>query len=119
MPADRLQTYGLGQYETSNASDHFPVVTDFSINAAASISEVMDAQISVYPNPAKENVKVLFDKMGSFDICLYDSYGVIVFAKEKVVQEFDIDLRSFSFGMYFLSIVDFNGNATWHKVIKE
>ncbi len=119
MPADRLQTYGLGQYETSNASDHFPVVTDFSINVAASISEVMDAHTSVYPNPAKENIKVLFDKMGSFDIYLYDSCGVIVFAKEKVTKEFDIDLRSLSPGMYFLSTVDFNGNATWHKVIKE
>jgi endonuclease/exonuclease/phosphatase family metal-dependent hydrolase len=34
MPAGRLATYGLASNETSSASDHFPVTTDFSMEMA-------------------------------------------------------------------------------------
>ncbi len=118
MPTDRLQLYGFSQYETSSASDHFPVITDFSINAAVGISEVEIKKSLIYPNPAKEKLFVRFESLGFYSISLYDSYGSLVLRKEGLFQSKEIEISSISSGFYFLSITDAKGNQEWHKILK-
>ena len=119
MPTDRLQLYGFSQYETSSASDHFPVIADFSINAAVGVSEVNSNKSRIYPNPAKEKIYISFASLGSYTISLFDSYGVLVFREENVFKEKEVTTNSISSGIYFISIIDANGNMEWHKIIKD
>ncbi len=119
MPTDRLQAYGFNQYDTSDASDHFPVVTDFSINAAIGISEIEYENTIVYPNPVKEKISIIFNKSAIYKVLLYDTFGVLVFLKENIYNTTNVDLRSISSGVYFMSIIDENGNKEWIKILKE
>ncbi|MEN8194542.1 MAG: T9SS type A sorting domain-containing protein [Bacteroidota bacterium] len=119
MSTARLQSYGLNQYDTRDASDHFPVVTDFSINAAISTSEIEYASTKVYPNPTKGKITIQFDETETSKIQIYDSFGVLVFSEDYFSDRIDISLDFLSSGIYFMSITGVLGNKEWYKVIKK
>ena len=53
MSPARLAQYGLQQYDTKSASDHFPKVTDFSLMALTATSEPATSsfELKITPNP--------------------------------------------------------------------
>jgi len=119
MPNDRLQTYGFNQFDTSNASDHFPVVTDFSINAAIGIAENELEATILYPNPTKDVLRIQFRSLGDYKVSLYDSRYVHIMNTETTSKKISLDLESLTSGVYFLEIKDAQGNRSWKKVLKE
>ncbi len=119
MPTDRLQDYGFNQYDTSSASDHFPVVTDFSINAAISVSENEMVSYTVYPNPSNGIVNVNFRNIGNYNIYFYNSQGILIFKEVNISKSKEINIESLASGIYFLKLVDGKGNANWKKVLRE
>ncbi|MCH6574539.1 MAG: endonuclease/exonuclease/phosphatase family protein [Bacteroidetes bacterium] len=55
MSTDRLTQYGLQQFDTRNASDHFPKITDYSFNVTSVASELINTNNfrleQNFPNP--------------------------------------------------------------------
>lgn len=119
MPTDRLQEYGLYQFDTSSASDHFPVVTDFSINAAIGTSTNELTNSIVYPNPTKGILCIQNEKVSDYELSIYDSRRIHIKTFSAYSQKAFIDLEFLSSGIYFLQIRDDQGNRTWKKVLKE
>jgi len=64
MSADRLTQYGLRQFDTRNASDHFPKITDYSFNATSVTAEdfqPMDFKLEQnYPNPFNPSTSIQY-----------------------------------------------------------
>lgn len=119
MPTSRLQEYGFNQYDTYIASDHFPVVTDFSINAAIGIAENELVAYNIYPNPSNEVITVRFINTGNYSVSLYNSQGVLVLKVENILKSKEINIESLTSGIYFIVAVDGKGNRSYKKVIKE
>ncbi len=119
MPTDRLQEYGFYQYDTSSASDHFPIVTDFSINAAIQVLEEELTHIVLYPNPTKGIVVIQFEDKDTRTIRLFDCRNVCIISLEKFSEEVLLNLDFLTSGVYIVEITDSEGNRTWKKVIKE
>lgn len=119
MPIGRLQEYGFNQYDTNSASDHFPVVTDFSINAAISVAENELATYTIYPNPSNHIVTIEFGNIGNYNVCFYNLQGSLILKEENITKSKEINIESLTSGIYFIEAVDGKGNSNWKKVIKE
>lgn len=118
MPQHRLQLYGLNQNNTGIASDHFPVVTDFSINASDGILHQKMLKHSIYPNPASTKINISFNNAGRHLITITDLYGRNVFSDEMLSKQSSIDIKILTAGVYFITIIAEDGSKENHKLIK-
>jgi len=118
MNTDRLQQYGFYQFDTSTASDHFPIVTDFSIHAAVGINDESITITSLYPNPTKDVIKIDFINNKTRIIKLFDVKGLLILEKESEVISEEIDVSFLEKGVYFISVENENGILQKLKFIK-
>ncbi|MEN8121637.1 MAG: T9SS type A sorting domain-containing protein [Bacteroidota bacterium] len=118
MPAERLLLYGLERENTGKASDHFPVVSDFSINAYTGIAQNQISKHTAYPNPFTSKINITFSKAGSYLVVLTDLNGTMIYSEEIVSVQSTIDTEKLSPGVYFITIIDAIGNKEIHKLIK-
>lgn len=119
MPNSRLNLYGLNQLDTSNASDHFPVVTDFSINQTLGTNQNNFLISKVYPNPTSSNAKISFYKeYAKVDVKIINVLGQVISNTSKFnSSSIDIEINGAS-GLYFIEVT-FNGSQkTTLKIIK-
>ena len=118
MSADRLQQYGFYQYDTSSASDHFPVVTDFSIHAAIGVDDETFLRSSLYPNPTKDKITIDFTNTTPRIIKLFDVKGLLILEKKNDVISEEIDVSFLKKGVYFISVENKNAAKQQFKFIK-
>jgi len=118
MSSSRLSQYGLNEFDTSNASDHFPIVSDFTINPTALINQkIIDNIVSVYPNPATTEITIQIKNTDIRLVKLINIYGKTVF-QTSVIQNGKIDIRNMKTGVYFLKIIATNGETYVTKLVK-
>ncbi len=112
MTAQRLSQYGLQQFDTRSASDHFPKVTDFSFSGLTAGTEVREnrAALKISPNPNAGVFSAMFEWQESgqtvFSIC-HPNGSVIRQWNEKRhagPQTIDIDASYLPSGVYILKI---------------
>jgi len=72
-------------------------------------------KISVSPNPTSDLVTITLE--GSFVYSLFGVNGVVL-ATKKGVNQAQLDLSDFTYGMYFLEIQSENGSETV-KLVKQ
>ena len=77
---------------------------------------VVDNDVDVYPNPANDVVYIKGDDIQYVEI--YNSIGIKVLYKNVNSSE-TIDIASFASGMYFVRVVDRNGNIATRKIVKK
>jgi hypothetical protein len=81
MSADRLTQYGLLQFDTKNASDHFPKVTDYSFNVTSVVAEdFQPKEVRLeqnYPNPfnPRTTIQYAVNSRQFVNIKVYDVLG--------------------------------------------
>ena len=79
-------------------------------------SEVTDNEMAIYPNPANDVLYVKGEDIQYVEI--YNSIGLKVMEKNVKNSE-SIDISGFASGMYFVRVVEKNGNVSTTKIIKE
>jgi len=90
------------------ASDHLPVVVDFSWNQVSNRPEVSKPQVDIVPNPAAEAVTVKWEKGQVHRIELRDAQGRSLgqYRISKRQKEIEFDLRKYSVGSYYILVND-------------
>jgi len=121
MSADRLTQYGLQQFDTRNASDHFPKVTDYSFTITSIASEDFQPTDFIleqnFPNPFNPTTIIRFTIPQSIiliearnrinvQLKVYDVLGTEVAAlvnKELPAGNYEVNFNAtnISSGVYF------------------
>jgi len=118
MLADRLSLYGLNITDTSSASDHFPIVADFSINETLGTNQNNSINLKLYPNPTRNKITLLFNEPSDYKINLYDSLGRIVLTTKTRSSSITLSIESLSSGVYYISINNKQNSSEMFKIFK-
>ncbi len=119
MPSDRLAQYGLNANDTGSASDHFPVVADFSITVVDQIENATGLQPNIFPNPVSEELSVELPSDGEFNVIILDAQGKKVIEKISLTGNQSVNVAHLPGGMYIL-VAEQEGKETFrYKFVKE
>lgn len=88
---------------------------------SASVIANFGVKIIAYPNPVKEKVNVVLEKVyRNLSAIIYDKTGRIVYQSNfENTQEFSIDMNHLSVGTYFLKLMDSENSISDIQLIKE
>ena len=118
MPSERLAQYNLNAYDTINASDHFPVVADFSINENLSTAEHDLTETTLYPNPTSGNVTLDLKITDHYQIQIVNNLGKTVMTKMIIAESTLLDVNALVSGFYMVFIRNSHGQTAVHKLLK-
>ena len=117
MTEPRLQLYGLDQEDTGSASDHFPVISDISINSPVGLVEENLFASKVFPNPTIGNAKIILGEMANSSIMVFNTSGKNVLSIDEVSGNTMLDLSEFPSGVYSIKII-WEKRSEVHKLLK-
>lgn len=76
--------------------------------------------ISIYPNPTKNYIKISFKRNLSFKhICLNDIYGRKLYEYKMKNSELTIDINNYPIGLYFIVVIDEKQKTYTKTILKE
>ncbi|WP_442267041.1 T9SS type A sorting domain-containing protein [Tenacibaculum sp. ZS6-P6] len=120
MPSERLNLFGLQEFDTSTASDHFPVIADFSINRNTLNTDENFAFINkIFPNPATNKINIQLNVFDTYNIRLYNAVGNLILTTEEETNSIELDINTISVGLYHLAITNSKGERKFIKVLKK
>ncbi len=120
MSPERLQIYGLDAYDNANASDHFPVISDFSIPASSiSVASKKIPGFTYSPNPVHKVLHLAFHHKAERKIRIFDTKGAIVYQSNSNRSHVAIALASWPAGVYTMHIQEVNTTPASFMFIKE
>jgi hypothetical protein len=121
-------SYTVGQvfYNTILQSDGFlvqGVQHPYEISIETGLKEItgINISISVYPNPAADNLTLAVNDIDVSDLWyqLFDFYGKLLVKKKIIGTATDIPMSSFSPSVYFLKISHNDIEVKTFKIIKK
>jgi hypothetical protein len=84
-------------------------------------SNIIVRDIKIYPNPARTHITIdngNFELMNGYTVRIYNALGQTVFTQAVNQQQFFIDLSTWTGnGLYYLNLIDNQGNSIETKVI--
>jgi hypothetical protein len=115
MSTDRLSQYSLQRFDTRNASDHFPKVTDYSFDVTSVIAEdFQPKEIRLeqnYPNPFNPSTTIQYSVNSSqfVNIKVYDVLGteISTLVKKQLTAgnyKITFDAAGLPSGIYFYQL---------------
>lgn len=120
MSANRLQLFGLSQDNTSSASDHFPVVTDFSFSVLNSVSQSgMLNEHRLLPNPVSDYINIQFKSSDQYQVQILDAFGKVVYTTDQLSNQTKIDMSKYTTGLYLVRVTSEDGISEIFKIIKQ
>jgi len=101
-------TYGRGLW-SSDLFDATLSVEDFELNS-----------ISMFPNPAKNQVNLSWNKAEQVSVKVYNSLGKLMYysKKQSLLDPLSIDASRYNSGLYFVSVNSLNGVVTKKLIIE-
>ena len=101
-------TYGRGLWRTN------------LFDPALSISEVDLKDFTLYPNPAKKEVNIVWKQNDDASIRIYNSLGKLMYYSkdQNLTNSFRIDVSQYSSGLYFVKINNEKGELTKKLMIE-
>jgi hypothetical protein len=117
---------GFYHLELTITDNGFPVgvttkqfVFEVMYDASAQVDEVIANAFKLYPNPTQNELTIdLNEKIESAQVVVYDLYGKAVVAK-NIQQNGQLDLSSFSAGIYLVNILVDNEVIGVQRIVKE
>ena len=73
--------------------------------------------VAIYPNPTKEAITIIGESISVVE--LYSSLGVCLVKKETDTESGFIDIQDFAAGIYYVRIIDGQGNSVTKMLMKE
>jgi photosystem II stability/assembly factor-like uncharacterized protein len=103
-----VATYGRGIWR-SDLYDATLGVNEFALNS-----------MSVYPNPAKTQINVVWDKSDEVTIRIYNSLGKLMYytKNESLINDLKIDVSQYASGLYFVKVNTINGLVTKKLIVE-
>lgn len=89
-----------------------------TIDAELNISEDTDVCINIYPNPAKDLVKLSVVSGQQSAVRIYNVLGMIVDEIEINSNEIEINVSSYKPGIYFINVETSNGNIIKKMIVE-
>ncbi len=80
--------------------------------------EEMESDIEIYPNPAKDFVKLSANSCQLSTIRIYNHLGILIEETEMNSDEVEINVSEYNSGVYFISIQTENGNLIKKFIIE-
>lgn len=93
------------------------VTVNYRLNPTASLKDIKEEQVTVYPNPSTGVFTVTINTSAQYS--LYDVVGHQVKTGEFTSGNNTIDLTSTSKGIYILKVIDTTGKTGNYKLVKE
>lgn len=97
-------------------------ISNFRFTISSDLTSVEEARInkefSLYPNPTKDNLTININNPKPTNVEIYDLRGKLIFSKTINNRTNEIDMSSFTNGMYVVKIENEIGVKT-SKIIKE
>lgn len=89
-------------------------------SSTLSTNEVVFENLQLYPNTAKNEVFLSWNKPESVDVRIFNTEGKIIYHAKSINlgQPYNIDISQFSSGMYFVRINNASGEVT-KKLVKQ
>ena len=106
-----IALYGVGKTSVS-------VVKCFNSNNVNIAENEATAEISIYPNPAKDFVKLTAQGSQLTAVKVYNCLGMMVEEIEVNANEAEINISEYNTGIYFFNVMTENGNVVKKVVIK-
>jgi hypothetical protein len=119
MPEERLMLYGLNSNDTGSASDHFPVVTDFSIDVTDAVAETEIQPFNIFPNPTNDKLTIELDKGFSGTLILVDALGRELQKIMSVSGSTILNTAGLENGIYFVIMENNKGVTSRVKFVKD
>jgi len=92
-------------------------VTVTVLDTVTMVENIDNAEISIYPNPAKDLIIIETNREGQYSIKLNSTNGQLLYRDEMEGSSHQIDLSTFQKGVYFITIRSKDFLATM-KIIK-
>lgn len=85
-----------------------------------SLNEIGFTEILIYPNPFSQKITLTILKNNTVikSISIYNLNGKLVHKEEYNSNTINVNLNQYNNGIYFVRIIDNNGNVTVQKIIK-
>ncbi len=112
--------FGITTFDTKTNTNYVICVRGNPTLSSTEFS--VENEIKVYPNPASNYVIINFPKvLNSVQIEMTDIFGKIVFSKDEksISNEFKMDIKEFSDGIYFINITSNNLKQTYKVLVKK
>ncbi len=112
--------FGITTYDNKTNSNYVICVRGNPVLGSSDFS--IENNIQIYPNPASNYVLLNFPKvLNLVQIEITDTSGKIVFSKEEksIINEYKIDVKEFSDGIYFINLTSENIKNTYKVLIKK
>ncbi|WP_299113843.1 T9SS type A sorting domain-containing protein [uncultured Winogradskyella sp.] len=117
MSMSRLSEYNLLISDTSTASDHLPVIVDFSIPQSLSTTS-NEEDLLTFSNPVKNRLKINFKSQEIFKLSIYNLSGSLIKLETKSKYDNEIDVSDLTSGVYLLTAESKFDKAQSFKIIK-
>ncbi|MBQ3595990.1 MAG: T9SS type A sorting domain-containing protein [Bacteroidales bacterium] len=102
-------------------NEGYPVIDYSDMNETINVDDVvLQNNISVYPNPAKDFVKVSTDNGQQTTVKIYNTVGMLVGTRlaTSATNEIEINVSDYKSGIYFINISNEEYNVT-KKIVVE
>ena len=117
--AGRMQPDGkivVTGYYTDSGIENFVVARYLNDSLGTSLSEYLQDESSLWPQPASNTLHVRIKEKGNYTATLYSATSLLY--KVDVPTEFSMDVDDLADGIYFLSVTDkTNRNQVGRKII--
>jgi hypothetical protein len=110
-------TYSVNVIDANNCQASASFTVSFETGLLASPEN--NLKVSVYPNPAKDNLTVKGDGVSFESVRVYNLIGKMVFENNEAASQYQLNLDTFTEGMYILQVtIDGNLINKRFEVIK-
>ena len=108
--------------DTENLNGGFPILKPIPVDTTT-VREYAENEvdmISVYPNPAKDIVKLSVDGHNMSSVRIYNCLGMLVeeitSGAQYATDEIEINVSDYKSGIYFINVYDNKGNVATKKI---
>jgi|GEM_PF-6132892 len=107
--------------QTRNQTNYKAEILKINCSAISGIKENLFAtNFLIYPNPSKNELNVLLENsQTTTKLIITDFLGKVVLRENISTKSTTLKIDNLISGIYFVTIIDYNGNTSTQKIIKE